>query len=195
MSKAVWIAGLAVVGIAAGAWLLMSNDSSGTTSPASSGPSAGSASEGTGGGDGKAPRRSLLANVPKAKAGATDTKAPAVDPSKLGGVSSVDVDPDATALVGLGLKPMDDGLREKLKIPESSQIGEGVVVDRIHPDSPAAEIFMKKNDVIVRADNKKVNSIEELEKLVGSRDATLLTVSRNGVLVQMVIKKPFRPKK
>jgi len=102
--------------------------------------------------------------------------------------------PDATALAGAEFITIDDGLREKLEVPDDSQIGRGVVVRNIHPDSPAAEIFMRPNDVIVRAALKKVDTVEDLQRLVGDRDHTLITISRDGVLMQMVLKKPFRAK-
>lgn len=131
--------------------------------------------------------------------GATGAKAPSVTrapeagrPS--GGESSITADPQASALKGLEVKPMDDGLREKLRVPNDSQIGYGVVVGDIHPDSPAAEIAMRRNDVIVRANLKKVDSPEDLAKLVGDRNHTLVTISRDGSLMQMVLKKPYRGK-
>ncbi len=124
-------------------------------------------------------------------AGGEDSKA---EQGPKGGVSSVLADPKATALVGLEVKAMDDGLREKLKVPNNSQIGYGVVIQHIHPDSPAAEVFMKPNDVIVRAALKKVDSVEDLRRLVGDRDHTMVTVSRDGNLVQMVLKQPYRRK-
>lgn len=136
-------------------------------------------------------RRSVL---PPTQANPVKTGAPKPDEGKRGGVSSVLKDPKATALVGIELVPMDDGLREKLKVPVNSQIGYGVVVQNIHPDSPAAEIFMKPNDVIVRAALKKVDSAEDLQRLVGDRDHTMITVSRDGNLVQMVLKQPYRGK-
>lgn len=123
------------------------------------------------------------------------TEAPAEAPAgRLGGESSVTADPEATALKGLEVTPMDDALREKLRVPGDSQIGYGVIVGDIHPDSPAAEVFMRRNDVIVRANLKKVDSVEDLEKLVGDRDHTLITISRDGSLMQMVLKKPYRGK-
>lgn len=98
------------------------------------------------------------------------------------------------ALTGLQLKPMDDSLRKELKVPEDKQIGYGVVIDQIHPDAPAAEISLQPGDVIVRAKQKQVNNVDELYAVVKDRDHTLLTISRQGFLFQVVIKRPFRPR-
>ena len=117
---------------------------------------------------------------------------PAGDPDPVGGRSRVHDDPAATGLSGLDLGPMDDGLREKLSVPKDPQLGYGVVIRALHPDSPAAEASLHENDVIVRADNKKVNEVADLERLVGDRDATRVTVSRDGQLFQVVLQKPFR---
>lgn len=135
-----------------------------------------------------------LPHEARAREGTAAEAPPAQDGAPLGGVSEIDEIEAPTALVGLEVQSMDDGLREKLGVPDDSQIGYGVVVDRIHPDSPAAEIFMKPRDVIVRANLKKVDSPEDLQKLVGDRDHTLITISRGGQLMQMVLKKPYRGK-
>lgn len=195
MNRVVVLGFVAVLVGAAVVLYLQVADSPSATSPSSAAPA--KVADGAAKGDAKgteAARRSVLPRKI-----ATDGQAPAEtgdDETKgrRGGTSTIDEDPKANALVGLGVRPMDDGLREKLKVPDDSQIGFGVLVTEIHPDSPAAEIFMRPNDVIVRAAKKKVNNLADLEELVGDRDHTLLTVSRDGALVQMVLKKPWRPK-
>jgi membrane-associated protease RseP (regulator of RpoE activity) len=138
-----------------------------------------------------APRRRL---VPERLPDTASPPAPAASEAgpSAGGRSSITDDPEATGLSGLELQPMDDGLREKLKVPKDPQLGYGVVVRRMHPDSPAAEASLEPNDVIVRADNKKVDDAAGLARLVGARDATRVTVSRDGQLFQVVLQKPFR---
>lgn len=100
---------------------------------------------------------------------------------------------DDTALAGTEFTPMDDGLREALKVPEDPQLGYGVVVSQIHPDAPTAEAQLEPKDVIVRADKKKVDSLQDLKEHVGEREHTLITVSRGGQLFQVVIHRPYRP--
>lgn len=141
---------------------------------------------------GTAPRRSL---VPRQRPGdpPPPSASDAAPVTEEGNANSAVNVPGATALVGVEFQAMDDGLREKLKVPNDSQIGKGVVLKKIHPDSPAAEIFMRPNDVIVRANLKKVDSIEDLNRLIGDRGHTLITISRDGSLMQMVLKKPFQP--
>lgn len=97
------------------------------------------------------------------------------------------------ALEGLELATVDDGTREQLGVPRSDQIGRGVLVTRVHPDSPGAEIDLRPKDVIVRAQRKPVDELSDLEQIVRGRDHTLLIVARNGRLYELVIKPPFVP--
>ena len=193
MKRALLIAaGLGVVVL--GAVFLYPKPVDRASTPAAS--AAGEATEAAAPKKGKAPARRLIPNqLPHeaAAAAAAEDSAPPSD-DKAGGTSSVDEEPQASALVGMTTRPMDDGLREKLEVPNDSQIGYGVVVDEIHPDSPAAEVFMRRNDVIVRANLKKVDNLADLQKHVGDRGHTLVTISRDGQLMQMVLKKPYRGK-
>lgn len=97
------------------------------------------------------------------------------------------------ALEGLELMTIDEGVRDQLRVPRSDQIGRGVLVTRVHPDSPGAEIALQPRDVIVRAQRRPVNELSDLENIVRGRDHTLLIVARNGRLYEMVIKPPFVP--
>ena len=97
------------------------------------------------------------------------------------------------ALDGLALATIDDGVRERLRVPRSDQIGRGVLVTGVHPDSPGAEIALQPQDVIVRAQRQPVDDLSDLENIVRGRDHTLLIVARNGRLYEMVIKPPFKP--
>lgn len=96
------------------------------------------------------------------------------------------------ALSGLSYVPSTDADRERAGVTD--QFGRGVTVTRIHPDAPAAEIALEEGDVIVRAETTNINSPADLESAIGDRDHTLLTFARDGVLLQVVLQKPFVPK-
>lgn len=63
--------------------------------------------------------------------------------------------------IGVLLAPVDETLRAHLKIPE----GEGVVVLRVFPDSPAENDGVKANDIIVKLNDQPIHSRPELIKL------------------------------
>lgn len=63
--------------------------------------------------------------------------------------------------IGVLLAPVDETLRSHLKIPE----GEGVVVLRVFPNSPAENDGVKANDIIIRLNDRPIHSRPELIKL------------------------------
>ncbi len=97
------------------------------------------------------------------------------------------------ALSGIELQELTDADRQALKVPD--RFGKGVVIRRVHPDSPAAEAGLRPNDVVVRAMRKNVDRLEDLTSEVADRDHTLLVASRDGNLMELVIQKPFKAAK
>ena len=63
--------------------------------------------------------------------------------------------------IGVLLAPVDETLRSHLRIPE----GEGVVVLRVFPNSPAEQDGVKANDIIIRLNDQPIHSRPELIKL------------------------------
>lgn len=97
------------------------------------------------------------------------------------------------ALSGMTIGPSTEEERKKAGVTE--QFGRGVTITKVHPDAPAAEVSLRNGDVIVRAETTNINNVEDLKKMVGDRDHTLITFARDGILMQVVLKKPFVPKK
>lgn len=63
---------------------------------------------------------------------------------------------------GIVVGPLDEEQREELKLDED----EGVVVDRVAPDSPAEEAGIKRNDILLTADDEPLESIRDLMEAV-----------------------------
>lgn len=62
--------------------------------------------------------------------------------------------------LGVQVKPADPALREQLDLAEN----EGVVIELIADNSPAARANMKVNDIILALDEQKIGTPEELRK-------------------------------
>lgn len=134
-------------------------------------------------------RRSVLDKVaaPRAQRDA-DADADAEDAPRV--PSPFAMEPaEAPALSGLQLSSLGAGDRERLKIPDD--YGAGVLIERVHPDAPAAEAGMEPGDVIIRAMREDVNAPTDLERVVGQREHTVVIAVRDGQLMQLVIQKPY----
>ncbi len=64
--------------------------------------------------------------------------------------------------LGLVCRPVDDALRAQLGLPE----GQGVLVEKVVPDSPAAKAKIQPHDVLVSAGDKTLTDVAQLQKAV-----------------------------
>lgn len=92
-------------------------------------------------------------------------------------------------LIGLEVGEANPAELREWKVPVGQT---GVVVKAVDPGSPAAEALLEKGDVIVRAQRDKISTWESLQKAVGNRDHTVLTVYRAGYAFQVVLHRPFQ---
>lgn len=92
-------------------------------------------------------------------------------------------------LIGLKVDEANSSELRDLKVPEGMT---GVMVKFVDPGSPSAEAMLQKGDVIVRAQREKISTPESLKNAVGNRDATVLTVYRDGYPFQVVLHRPFQ---
>lgn len=65
-------------------------------------------------------------------------------------------------LVGLVVRPLDPALRLHFDL----QDGAGMLVESVMRGSPAAKAGIKRNDIVVTADGRKISSLEALKKAV-----------------------------
>jgi serine protease Do len=96
------------------------------------------------------------------------------------------------AYLGVGIKAIDTDLKaRKLGV----QRGEGVLVDQVRPNSPAAEAGFQEDDVIVRFGDHKIHNPSELQELVEQVPANSkqkVEVLRDGKLETLtVVTKPL----
>jgi serine protease Do len=97
------------------------------------------------------------------------------------------VNPDGPAVqrpvvIGMGLAPLDDGLRRRYSIPATVR---GVVITSVRTDSDAGEKGLRAGDVITSAANRPVTTASEVAAAVDAakragRPSILLGVSRGG---------------
>jgi serine protease Do len=90
--------------------------------------------------------------------------------------------------MGLALQPLTPELAKELNVPDQK----GLVVSEVAPDSPAAKAGLQEGDVIFKAGDKPVESLESLR---GAWDATakdkglLLKIRRGTASLFMVLKR------
>jgi membrane-associated protease RseP (regulator of RpoE activity) len=66
---------------------------------------------------------------------------------------------------GIAVAPVPDLLHDHLKLP-SLKRGHGLVIDRLDPDSPAAQAGLKRHDILVTYDGKWIRDAEHLAQLL-----------------------------
>jgi membrane-associated protease RseP (regulator of RpoE activity) len=64
--------------------------------------------------------------------------------------------------IGIEGFPADETIRTQLEIPK----GQGFIVDRVHPESPAERAGLRRHDIILRAGGKEVEAVASFAGLV-----------------------------
>ena len=64
--------------------------------------------------------------------------------------------------IGVVCQPVDAELRAKLKLDE----GQGLLIDEVRPDSPAAKAGLRKDDVVLAAAGKPLATVKQLADAV-----------------------------
>ncbi len=100
----------------------------------------------------------------------------------------MDARPEALALSGVEVEAVSD----PSAVPDPGRFGRGVVLLRIHPDAPAAEAGLRPGDIIVRAMRENVDGPQDLTRVVGDREQTVLIAVRDGEYMELVLHRPSR---
>jgi len=83
----------------------------------------------------------------------------------------------APAWLGINIQILNDILAEQLNVP----VDRGILVNEVYPNSPAAEAGLKRGDVIIRFDGKRVTDETRIRSLLAEKkpgDRVRLTVVR-----------------
>ncbi|HVC95974.1 MAG TPA: PDZ domain-containing protein [Pirellulales bacterium] len=94
--------------------------------------------------------------------------------------------------IGIQLsETLPDAVRAQLELPE----GQGVLVEDVMPDSPAAQAGLKKHDVIVLAGNKALTNPQDLVDAVAQAKESELSLQlhRSGKKLTLTVKPAKRP--
>ena len=93
--------------------------------------------------------------------------------------------------LGLECLPLDVALRSHLGLAE----GEGLIIEQVVPDSPAAKAELKRHDVVVRAGGAAVKSLSDLMKAVdeAKENELALEIIRGGKPMTMKATPAKRP--
>lgn len=133
---------------------------------------------------------STAADAPEARERAEEEPGEEPGERPAAGGRAEEEDPLA-ALEGLSTEPLTFSELQIAGVPE--RFKGGVRVSKVHPDSSAAEVALEPGDIIVRAQTTMVESLDDLQSVVEGRDYTRLMFVRNGQVLQVVLKPPFRP--
>jgi hypothetical protein len=89
-------------------------------------------------------------------------------------------------MIGLNCRPADDALRSQLGLDEA-----GLVVESVFDDTPAKKADIRKHDILIKTDDKKLRTVEELTKAVqvaGKHEGSMqLTVIREGKQLELQV--------
>lgn len=91
------------------------------------------------------------------------------------------------ARVGIQLQPIDEALRERLKLGDA----QGVLIADVLVDSPAAKAGLASGDVIVEADGVKATDPKAVTDVVSKKkpgDSVALKVLRDGKTLEKTVK-------
>ncbi|HEX7842851.1 MAG TPA: DegQ family serine endoprotease [Kofleriaceae bacterium] len=84
---------------------------------------------------------------------------------------------------GVTVQPLDRASRSRLRVPPGV---DGVLVARVSPDSPAAEMGLREGDVILQVNQTPTPAIDALRKaLQGDQRAVLLLIYRDGTTLYL----------
>jgi serine protease Do len=91
------------------------------------------------------------------------------------------------AYLGVDIAPMDNSLAEEIDVPYV----QGVAVLELDPKGSAASAGIEKNDIILRVNNKRINTTSELQEAIGQTkvgDEVSLIVQRKGKEKEIPVK-------
>jgi serine protease Do len=90
---------------------------------------------------------------------------------------------DAGLLGGITVQPLDRTARNQLRVPDAVN---GVVVAKVEPDSAAAEIGLRENDIIIEVNRTETPNVDAFRKAAKQTEGSmLLLVYRDGATVFM----------
>jgi hypothetical protein len=72
--------------------------------------------------------------------------------------------------IGIDGTPVDDALRSQLELPQ----GQGLLINQVVDDSPAAKAGLKQHDVLISCQEASISQIGDLAKILEERKESLL---------------------
>ena len=93
--------------------------------------------------------------------------------------------------LGIGFRPLEEALRTQLGLPEA----QGLLVNQVMPEAPAARAEVKRHDVLLKANGKPLGGIQQLIDAVdAAKDGELsLEIVRGSKPITIKVKPEKRP--
>ncbi len=81
--------------------------------------------------------------------------------------------------LGVEIKEVDEAIKKQFDLPETA----GVLLNNVLPDSPAEKYGLKRGDIIIKFDNKKISTPAELQQVVSTsnpKQKVVVEIWRDG---------------
>jgi len=94
---------------------------------------------------------------------------------------------DASAWMGINMQVMNSIIAEQLKIP----VDNGIIINEVYINSPAAAAGLQRGDVIIRFDNQRVTGVKQLRDLLAGKkpgDTVRLVAIRDRKKLDITVK-------
>ena len=93
--------------------------------------------------------------------------------------------------LGIGFRPLGEALRAQLALPE----GQGLLVEQVMPETPAARAEIQRHDIVLKAGGKPLKDMQQLIDAVdAAKDGELsLEIIRDGKPITIKVKPEKRP--
>ena len=93
--------------------------------------------------------------------------------------------------IGIDGTPVDDALRSQLDLPQ----GQGLLINQVVDDSPAAKAGLKQHDVLISCHDASISQIGDLAKILEEKKETLLPLKlvRTGKRIIIEVTPQRRP--
>ncbi|MCR4412986.1 MAG: PDZ domain-containing protein [Thermoguttaceae bacterium] len=94
--------------------------------------------------------------------------------------------------IGVEAHEVPDAVRAHLKIPE----GQGLLVEQVYPDSPAAKAKIQRHDILLKAGDKPLKQVADLIEAIGASQGKALSLEgiRAGKPMKVEVVPEKRPK-
>lgn len=87
---------------------------------------------------------------------------------------------------GISVSSINAELQKKYRL----EVGKGIVVTGVEPGSEAQRIGLNEGDIVVEVNNRPVEEIQDVDKIMAGKKAVVLLIERNGKTFFVTLRMP-----